>query len=63
MAHPKETKVRRELAEVRGRRNVFLGEVYYFSDPYWGVRNPEGDCVEVNRNEIKQGKELATASA
>ena len=33
-AHPKETKVRREFADVRGRRKVFLREVYDFSDPY-----------------------------
>ena len=31
--HPKETKVRKELADIRGRRKVFLGEVYDISDP------------------------------
>ena len=33
-AHPKDTKVRRELADIRGRRKVFLGEVHDFSDLY-----------------------------
>ena len=62
-AHPTETKVRRELADVRGRRTVLFGEVYDFNDPYWWVRYPDGDWEELNRHEIKQRKELATASA
>ena len=37
-----DTKVRKELADVRGRRNVFLGKVYDFNDPYWRVRHLEG---------------------
>ena len=52
-AHPKETKARRELADVRGRRKVFLGEVYDSSDPYWRVRCPGGDWEELSRQEIK----------
>ena len=59
----RETKVRKELADVRGRRKVFLGEVYDFSDPCWRVRYLEGDWEELNRHEVKQGKELATALA
>ena len=59
----RETKVRNEWADVRGRRKVFLGEIYDFSDPYWGARYLEGDWEELNRHEVKQGKELATASA
>ena len=39
----RETKVSKELADVRARRKAFLGEVYDFSDPYWGVRYLEGD--------------------
>ena len=41
----------------------FWGEVYDFGDPYWRVRFPDGDWKELNRHEVKQGKELATASA
>ena len=37
--------------------------VYDFSDPYWLVRYLEGDWEELNRHEVKQGKELATALA
>ena len=59
----RETKVRKEWADVRGRRKVFLGEVYDFSDPCWRVRYLEGDWEELNRHEVKQGKELATALA
>ena len=39
----RETKAGKELADVRGRRKVFLGEVYDFSDPCWRVRYLEGD--------------------
>ena len=46
----RETKVRKELADVRGRRKVFLGEVYDFSDRYWRVRYPDGDWEELNRH-------------
>ena len=59
----RETKAGKELADVRGRRKVFLGEVYDFSDPCWRVRYLEGDWEERNRHEVKQGKELAAASA
>ena len=62
-AHPTETKVRGELADVCGRRKVFLGEVYDFIHPCWRVRYPDGDWEELNRHEVKQGKELVTASA
>ena len=59
---PKETELRRELADIHGRRKVFLGEVYDSSDPYWRVRYPDGDWEELNLHEIKRGKELVTAS-
>ena len=49
----RETKVRKEWADVRGRRKVFLGEVYDSSDPYWRVRCPGGDWEELSRQEIK----------
>ena len=51
----RETKVRKELADVRGQRKVFLGEVYDFSDTYWRVRYRGGDWEELNRHEVKQG--------
>ena len=41
--HPKEIKVRKELADIRGRRKAFSGEVYDFSYPYWRSRYPDGD--------------------
>ena len=62
-AFPIGTKVRREFADIRGRRKVFVGEVYDFSNPYWRVRYPDGDWEELNRHEVNQGKELATASS
>ena len=43
-------------------KKVFLGEVYDFSDPCWGVSYPDGDWEELDRQEIIRGKELATAS-
>ena len=51
------------MADIRGQIKVFLGEVYDFSDPYWRVRYTGRDCEELNRHELKLGKELATASA
>ena len=57
------TKVGKQFADIRGRRKVFLGEVYDFSDPCWRARYLEGDWEELNRHEVIQGKELATASA
>ena len=42
---------------------MFLGEVYDFSDPYWRVNYLEGDWEELNRQEVKQGNEVATVSA
>ena len=62
-AFPIGTKVRREFADIRGKRRVFVGKVYDFSDPYWRVRYPDGDWEELNRLEVERGKELATASA
>ena len=44
------------MAEIRGRRMVFLREVYDFSDPYWRVRYPDGDWEEMNRQQIKRGR-------
>ena len=38
-------------------------EGYDFSNTFWRVRCPDGDWKELNRQEVKQGKELATASA
>ena len=61
LRHPNETKVRKELADIRGRRKVFLREVHDFIDLYWRVRY--GDWQEPNSQELKQGKELATPSA
>ena len=60
-AHPEVTKVRREFADIRGRRRVFLGEAHDFSYPYWQVRYPDGDWEGLNREEIKRGNEMATA--
>ena len=40
-----------------------MGEVCDFSDPYWRVRYPDGDRQELNRQEIKRGNDLVTASA
>ena len=62
-AFPIGTKVRREVADIRSRRKVFVGEVYDFSNPYWRRRYPDGDWEELNRHEVNQGKELATASS
>ena len=62
-ACPIRTKVRREFADIRGRRRGFVGEMYDISDPYWRVRYLDGDWEELNRHEVKQGKDLATASA
>ena len=59
----RETKDMKEWADVRDRRKVFLGEIYDFSDPCWRARYLEGDWEELNRHEVRQGKELATASA
>ena len=59
----RETKVRKEWADVRGQREVFLGEVYDLSDPYRRARYLEGEWEELNRHGVKQEKELATASA
>ena len=50
------------MADIRGRRKAFMGEVYVFGDPYWRVRYPDGDWEELNLHEIKRGKELVTAS-
>ena len=58
--HLRETKVRRELTDIRGRRKVFLVEVHDFSDLHWRVRYPDGDWQELNSQELKPGKELAT---
>ena len=57
------TKVRREFADNRGRRRVFVGEVYDFCNPCWQVRYPDVNWEELDRHEVKQGKGLATASA
>ena len=54
-AHPKETNVRREFADIRGWRKVSLGQLYDFSDPCWRVRYPDGDWEELNRQDIKRG--------
>ena len=59
----RQTKVMKELSTVRGRMKVFLGKVYDLSDPCWRVSYPDCDWEELNRPEIEQGKELATASA
>ena len=61
-AYPKVAKVGKELADVGGRETVFSGDVYDFNDQYCGVRYPDGGLEELNRREIKHGKELATAS-
>ena len=39
-----------------------MEEIYGFNDPYWQMRYPDGDWEELNRREIKRGKELTTAS-
>ena len=54
----RDTNVRKELADVRGRRNVYLGEVYDFSNPYWRVRYLEADEEELNRHEVKPNRLL-----
>ena len=62
-AYPIGTKVRREFADIRGRRRVSVGELYDSSNPYWRVKYPDGDWEDLNGQEIKQGKKLVTASA
>ena len=61
-AYPIGTKVRREFADIRGRRRVFVGEVYDFSNPCWRVICPDRDREELNRQEVIQGTELATSA-
>ena len=49
--HPIGTKLRREFADIRGRRKVFVAEAYDFRDPYWRVRYPDHNWEQLNRQE------------
>ena len=42
---------------------VFMGEAYDFSAPCWQVKLSERDCDYLNRQEQKNGKDVATSSA
>ena len=36
-------------------------EGYHCDDPYWRVRYQDGDWEELNHQDVKRGKDLATA--
>ena len=42
-AYPRGTNIRGAVADFRGRKKIFVGEVYDVRDPYWRVRYPDGD--------------------
>lgn len=61
-AFPIGTQIRREFADIRGRRKAFVGEVYNFKNPPWRVSYQDGDWDEANRQEFKRGKDMAILS-
>ena len=62
--HPVGTQVRREFADGMGQAKAFTGVIYYFNEPYWRVRYPDGDWEELNGQQVKKGRQhLADASS
>ena len=56
-AFPTSTKARRSFARSDGVHRVAVGRGYDFQTPYWRVRYPDGDRMELSHIEVARGTE------